>query len=61
MMADHIFDPSKRARDKQASRDRDDRALANGQADPRSLQRQNGFIPGEVARAAVIREWKEFD
>ena len=60
-MADQIFDPSQRARDKQASRDRDDRELANRKADARSLQRQNGFIPGEVARTAVIREWKEFD
>lgn len=60
-MADQIFDPSQRARDKQASRDRDDRELADGSADARSLQRKNGFIPGEVARAAVIREWKEFD
>ena len=60
-MADQIFDPSKRALDKQASRDRDDRELADGSADARSLQRMNGFIPGDVARAAVIREWKEFD
>ena len=55
-MADQIFDPSRRARDKQASRDRDDRELADGHIDARSLQRQNGFLPGEMARAAVIRE-----
>lgn len=60
-MADQIFDPSQRARDKQASRDRDDRELANGSVDARSMRRQNGFIPGEAARAAIIREWKEFD
>lgn len=59
-MDDHLFDPSERARDKQASRDRDDRALAAGR-DAGSLQRENGFIPGEAARAAVIREWTEFD
>jgi len=59
-MDDQLFDPSQRARDKQASRDRDDRALASGR-DAGAIQRENGFIPGDAARAAIIREWKEFD
>lgn len=26
-----------------------------------ALGERNGFIPGDAARSAVIREWKEFD
>jgi hypothetical protein len=60
-MANNIFDPLERALAKQASRDRDDRDLAEGRVDANSLRRHNGFIPGDSARNAVIREWKEFD
>lgn len=38
------FDPAERARQKQASRDRDARRLADGEVTPTELRRENAFF-----------------
>jgi hypothetical protein len=43
------YDPAERAREKQASRDADARALASGEKSREQLTRENGlFPPGRV-------------
>jgi hypothetical protein len=51
MDSDRYFDPKERARQKQASRDQDERDLASGAKTREQLRRENGRI---VLRDAVI-------
>ncbi len=60
-MGEELYDPAERARAKQAARQRDEEDLAAGRVDAAELQRRNAFIPGEMARNAVILKWKEFE
>ena len=39
-----VLDPVKRAHDKQASRDRDERLLASGAVSPAAMNKANGFF-----------------
>ena len=41
---ERYFDPAERAREKQASREADQRALANGEISRAELTRANGFL-----------------
>lgn len=48
------FDPSERAREKQASRDADARALASGQKSSEDLRGENAFLSDDlIARSTV--------
>ncbi len=47
------FDPKERAREKQRSRDEDDRALASDEKSPEELQRENGHFSFPNARVSL--------
>lgn len=46
------FDPAERAREKQASRDADERALSAGLISSEQMQRKNGFVSPEMIAAS---------
>lgn len=48
------FDPAERARQKQASREADRRALANGKVSKNELSKANGFLD---ARDGAVPRW----
>lgn len=49
------FSPAERAREKQASRDRDISMLANGDISVRELRQQNGMLAGfDLAHSSVV-------
>jgi hypothetical protein len=50
MDSDRYFDPKERAREKQASRDQDERDLASGAKTREQLQRENSFLDGSKCR-----------
>ena len=60
-MEEQFFDPAERAREKQASRERDATDLDSGRIDAQGLQRRNAFIPAHMAREAEILKWNEFE
>jgi hypothetical protein len=50
------LDPSERAHKKQASRDRDDKRLANGEVSREALRKEVGLFSGlDLARSTVKR------
>lgn len=60
-MQDEIYDPAKRAREKEKSRQYDADDLVSGRVSAAELQQRNAFIPVQIARDAEIIEWKEFE
>lgn len=56
MQIEH-FDPAERALQKAHSRQQDELDIASGQASIAEVQARNGFIPGDIARAAKIISW----
>ena len=49
------FDPAERRREKEISRESDERALASGEKSPRDLQRENGHFAGLNVRINLGR------
>jgi hypothetical protein len=47
------FDPNERAREKQASRDEDSRALAAGEKTREQLKRENGLVVARNVRISL--------
>lgn len=61
IMSEAYYDPVEREREKQAARDADERNLVSGLTSRDELSRHNAFVPPEMARDAIILEWKELD
>lgn len=60
-MQETVYDPRELERAKQASRDADETELKSGRVSATEMRCANAFIPPEMARAAVIVEWKEME
>lgn len=60
-MHDQFYDPRERERAKQTSRQTDESDMADGRVTAEDLRRQNAFVPGDLAREAIILRWKEMD